>query len=126
MLEDVSSTLTAGFPGAAMIPPSGVGPKAQGCSKMAALLHNDEHSHARVVVEQAFGALKRRFPILYNIARLEPPKLQMVVVACVILYNISIILGAQSGQPLSGRMRATVPHPPPGVEALRVMDKPLG
>ncbi|EPB75611.1 hypothetical protein ANCCEY_05300 [Ancylostoma ceylanicum] len=43
---------------------------------------NDEHSRARVVVEQAFGALKRRFPILYNVACLEPPKLHMLVVAC--------------------------------------------
>ncbi|KAL6738185.1 hypothetical protein Aduo_011759 [Ancylostoma duodenale] len=77
---------------------------------------DDEHSHARVVVEQAFGALKRRFPILYNVARPEPPKLQMVVVACVILYKIGVILGAQNGQPLSGRMRPTVPHPPPDVQ----------
>ncbi|RCN40936.1 hypothetical protein ANCCAN_13133 [Ancylostoma caninum] len=27
---------------------------------------NLEHSHTRIVVEQAFGALKRRFPLLYN------------------------------------------------------------
>ncbi|KIH55153.1 hypothetical protein ANCDUO_14695 [Ancylostoma duodenale] len=30
-----------------------------------------ELSHAQIVAEQAFGALERRFPILYNIARLS-------------------------------------------------------
>ncbi|RCN45773.1 hypothetical protein ANCCAN_08223 [Ancylostoma caninum] len=75
---------------------------------------NLEHSHARIVVEQAFGTLKRRFPLLYNVARLEPPTLQLYIVASVVLYNIGITLEAQNGQPLSGRLRATVLHPPPG------------
>ncbi|RCN38551.1 transposase, IS4 family [Ancylostoma caninum] len=77
---------------------------------------NLEHAEGRVVVEQAFGALKRRFGILENIARIEPPKVQQVIQACAILYNISILVGAQDGLPLSGVRVAEAPLPPPRAE----------
>ncbi|CAJ0589334.1 unnamed protein product [Cylicocyclus nassatus] len=73
---------------------------------------NREHAKARRVVEQAFGALKRRFCILYNITRIQPPKLQKVVKACVILYNIGIYLGTHRGQSLSPIRRGWMTHPP--------------
>ncbi|EYC35513.1 hypothetical protein Y032_1038g3467 [Ancylostoma ceylanicum] len=78
---------------------------------------NEELTEGRVVVEQAFGALKRRFGILEYTARIEPPKVQQIILAaCVILYNTAIEVGAQDGQPLSSIRLADVPHSPPGVD----------
>ncbi|KHJ98414.1 transposase, IS4 family [Oesophagostomum dentatum] len=73
---------------------------------------NKEHAKARRVVEQAFSALKRRFSILHSTARLEPPKLQKAIKACVLLYNIGIYLGAHRGQSLSPLYRGNMTHPP--------------
>ncbi|KIH66591.1 transposase, IS4 family [Ancylostoma duodenale] len=59
---------------------------------------NKEHAKCRSVVEQAFGALKRRFWVLNNVTRIEPPKVQKLIKACVLLYNIGIYLGTHRGQ----------------------------
>ncbi|RCN36776.1 hypothetical protein ANCCAN_17334 [Ancylostoma caninum] len=58
---------------------------------------NKEHAKARNVVEKTFGAPKRRFWVLYNVTRIEPPKLQKLIEACVLLYNIGIFLGVRPG-----------------------------
>ncbi|CAJ0592979.1 unnamed protein product [Cylicocyclus nassatus] len=58
-----------------------------------------QQAKARRVVDQAYGALKQRFCILYNITRIQPPKLQKVVKACVILYNVGIYLGSTEDSP---------------------------
>lgn len=66
-------------------------------------------------MEQAFGSLKRRFPILYSITRIEPPKVQEFIYACIVLYNIAIELIEQTGQEVSRGRRSRISHPPFGV-----------
>ncbi|RCN47016.1 transposase, IS4 family [Ancylostoma caninum] len=73
---------------------------------------NKEHAKARNVVEKAFGALKRRFWVLHNVTRIEPPKLQKLIKACVLLYNIGIFLGVRRGQSLNFGVRRRMTHPP--------------
>ena len=73
---------------------------------------NKEHAKARRIVEQAFDVLKRRFRFLHDFARLEPPKLQKAIKACVTLYNIGIYLGTHKGQSLSFIEQGTMTHPP--------------
>ncbi|XP_052260338.1 putative nuclease HARBI1 [Dreissena polymorpha] len=44
----------------------------------------------RVVIEQAFGVLKRRFPCLHYGLRVKPDRAAKITVACVILHNIGL------------------------------------
>lgn len=47
------------------------------------------HRRTRVVVEQTFGQLKRRFPCLSLGMRVSPERACMIIKACCILFNIS-------------------------------------
>ena len=51
---------------------------------------NGRHSKTRVVIENAFGMLKRRFPVLHMENRMKAQKVCKVVVACMILHNIAV------------------------------------
>ncbi|KIH64198.1 hypothetical protein ANCDUO_05494 [Ancylostoma duodenale] len=73
---------------------------------------NKEHAKCRSVVEQAFGALKRRFWVLNNITRIEPLKMQKLIKECVLLYNTGIYLGTHRGQTVPLRVRGVMTHPP--------------
>ena len=51
--------------------------------------YDTKHIRTRVVIENAFGRLKRRFAILHSEARLTSHKVAKVVAACIILHNIA-------------------------------------
>ena len=53
---------------------------------------NKIHCKARVVIEQAFGQLKMRFPALHYGIRLKLDRIPKAIVSALILYNISKIL----------------------------------
>ena len=55
--------------------------------------YNAAQTRTRVVIEQTFGILKRRFGLLKDKLRLTPLKACKVTVACVILHNIGIDVG---------------------------------
>ena len=50
-------------------------------------------ARSRVVIEQTFGILKRRFACLHSGLRVDPNKACKIVIACVILHNFGIIHG---------------------------------
>lgn len=50
---------------------------------------NREHARNRVVIEQAFGQLKRRFPILRYGIRLKLANAPKCIIACVVLHNVA-------------------------------------
>ena len=52
--------------------------------------YNRAHSRTRVVIEQTFGIIKRRFGILRDKVRLSPVKACKITVACAVLHNIGI------------------------------------
>lgn len=54
---------------------------------------NDSLCRTRVLVEQTFGVLKRRFQCLHHEMATSPPQAAMYVVACVVLHNIGIKRG---------------------------------
>ena len=47
----------------------------------------------RVIIEHAFGQLKRRFPILKYVCRVKMENTPKVIVACAVLHNIAKYLG---------------------------------
>ncbi|XP_053407668.1 putative nuclease HARBI1 isoform X1 [Mercenaria mercenaria] len=51
---------------------------------------NESLCKTRVVVEQSFGVMKRRFPCLSYGLRVSPPRACKITVSCVILHNIGI------------------------------------
>lgn len=53
-------------------------------------VYNFRHSHARNVIEDAFGILAVRFRILYNAMEMEPEKCVVVVLAICALHNFLI------------------------------------
>lgn len=53
------------------------------------LAYNTKQIRTRVLIENAFGRLKRRFSILHSEARLTSKKIAKVVAACIILHNIA-------------------------------------
>lgn len=53
---------------------------------------NRAHTRNRVVIEQAFGQLKRRFPILRYGVRLKLENTPKCIVACFVLHNVSRFL----------------------------------
>ena len=65
-------------------------------------LFNFRHSSLRVTGERAFGALKNRFKILYNMP-FHPYKTQVkVVLACCILHNWILRFGTDEHVPAEG------------------------
>uniref|UniRef100_A0A914UIY3 Putative nuclease HARBI1 n=1 Tax=Plectus sambesii TaxID=2011161 RepID=A0A914UIY3_9BILA len=51
---------------------------------------NKRHAKQRVLIEQAFGCLKRRFHVLHGEIRLpDPAKVCAVVIACCVLHNLA-------------------------------------
>ena len=52
-------------------------------------LFNKVHSKERVVIEQAFGQLKRRFPMLRYGIRLALKSVPAAIVSCAVLHNIA-------------------------------------
>nr|XP_022290278.1 putative nuclease HARBI1 [Crassostrea virginica] len=54
---------------------------------------NQSLCRTRVLVEQTFGILKRRFQCLHHEMATEPPQAAVYVVACVVLNNIGIQRG---------------------------------
>ncbi|XP_046544627.1 putative nuclease HARBI1 [Haliotis rubra] len=52
--------------------------------------YNRSHSRTRVLIEQSFGILKRRFSCLHSGLRTTPQNACKIVTACVILHNIGI------------------------------------
>jgi hypothetical protein len=55
--------------------------------------YNKIHTKNRVVIEQSFGQLKRRFPMLRYGLRLKLESIPMCIVACFMLHNIAKFLG---------------------------------
>ena len=52
---------------------------------------NKRHAQTRVIIEQCFGLLKRRFPVLHGECRFTPEKTCAIVIACMILHNIAVL-----------------------------------
>lgn len=55
--------------------------------------YNTAHCRTRVLIEQTFGILKRRFSCLHSELRLSPQRACVAVVACCVLHNIGINRG---------------------------------
>ncbi|XP_062596160.1 putative nuclease HARBI1 [Saccostrea cucullata] len=53
--------------------------------------YNSAHCRTRVLIEQTYGILKRRFPCLSVCLRTKPERACQYVVACVVLHNIGIL-----------------------------------
>ncbi|XP_033646387.1 putative nuclease HARBI1 [Asterias rubens] len=51
--------------------------------------YNRSHRRTRVVIEQTFGQLKRRFPCLSLGMRVSPERACFIIKACCVLFNIS-------------------------------------
>ena len=51
---------------------------------------NESLCRTRVLIEQTFGILKRRFQCLHAELRTSPPNVVTYVIACVVLHNIGI------------------------------------
>lgn len=52
--------------------------------------YNKIHSKSRVAIEQTFGMVKRRFPILRYGVRTELSRVPQIIIACCVLHNIAI------------------------------------
>ena len=55
--------------------------------------YNNALCHTRVLIEQSFGVLKRRFQVLQGTIRTTPETAVNTIVACVVLHNIGIEQG---------------------------------
>ncbi|KAL3871268.1 hypothetical protein ACJMK2_039275 [Sinanodonta woodiana] len=55
--------------------------------------YNDALCKTRVIIEQTFGILKRRFPCLHTGMRVSPDKASLYTLSCVVLHNIGIYKG---------------------------------
>lgn len=55
--------------------------------------YNTALTKTRVIIERTIGQLKRRFHCLHGELRLEPARAGRVIIACVVLFNISKDLG---------------------------------
>lgn len=54
--------------------------------------YNVAHKSTRIMIEQCFGRLKRRFSILHSEMRVSPEKAVSIIASCFILHNIAIQL----------------------------------
>ena len=54
--------------------------------------YNSAHTKTRVVIEQTFGRLKRRFLVLHSEIRMAPEKVCLIIGACAMLHNIAVLL----------------------------------
>lgn len=52
--------------------------------------YNRAHCRTRVVIEQSFGILKRRFPCLHYGLRNHPERCCSIILACFILHNVAM------------------------------------
>ena len=68
--------------------------------------YNSAHTKTRVVIEQTFGRWKRRFHVLHAEIRMAPEKVCMIVGACAVLYNISLLLQKAISDALKFCLRA--------------------
>lgn len=57
------------------------------------LRYNKAHKKSRVIIEQSFGVLKRRFAILKSSLRVKPKFGSQIIVACCALHNLFILCG---------------------------------
>ncbi|XP_041465700.1 putative nuclease HARBI1 [Lytechinus variegatus] len=77
--------------------------------------YNNAHKRGRCVIERTFGRWKRRFPCL-NDLRVKVDTTFTVIVACSVLWNISLTRGEQDIQELEPIDDAMPPdHLPPGL-----------
>ena len=85
--------------------------------------YNGALCRTRVLVEQMFGILKRRFNYLHDGLRLSPKRAANVVVACAVLHNIGIqrgdIIPAEEVEPEDDRAAAEHALPNGNGEAIR-------
>lgn len=54
--------------------------------------YNNAHRNTRNAIERLFGIWKRRFPCLSQELRFKPEKACVIIVACAVLHNISLLL----------------------------------
>lgn len=73
-------------------------------------LYNKMHAKSRVIVEQVYGMIKRRFPALTSRMRYEPAKCARMVLAATVLWNYGLDKGhgVQRGR---GPINNTYPMP---------------
>lgn len=73
-------------------------------------LFNKKHAKTRVIVEQVYGMLKRRFPALSGKLRYQAPKAARMILAAAVLWNYGLDHGhgAQRGR---GPIDFTYPMP---------------
>lgn len=83
----------------------------------AARRFNSAHQKTRVIIEQTFGVLKRKFRILQEI-RMEPERAAKLITGVCSLYQLMIRLG-ETVPRIYGPRRATIRHPPANVRSLR-------
>ena len=55
-------------------------------------MYYSAHRHGRVVIEQTNGQIKMKFPCLRKGLRIAPDRACNVIVACVVLFNISKVI----------------------------------
>jgi hypothetical protein len=55
----------------------------------AEMRYNEAHRKTRVVIECAFGRLKKRFRVLHDEMRVSPAKAATLIAASIILHNIA-------------------------------------
>ncbi|XP_048011242.1 putative nuclease HARBI1 [Megalobrama amblycephala] len=56
--------------------------------------YNNALTHTRSIVERTIGQLKRRFHCLHSELRIEPSRACKIIVACVVLFNMSKMYSA--------------------------------
>ena len=54
--------------------------------------YNELLARERLIIERSFGILKRRFAILQHPLRVKPERRPILIMACLILHNVSIHL----------------------------------
>lgn len=79
---------------------------------------NTNHKKTRVVVEQVFGTMKKKFTILKTEMRLEPQRAAVTILAAVTLYQILMRLGDIKLR-MYGPRKAVLRHPPANVPNMR-------
>lgn len=60
---------------------------------------NKLHKKERVIIEQSFGQLKQRFPILYNKIRISTERIPCLIGSCFVLHNVANYLKEDPFEP---------------------------